>query len=182
MYNDCRLFESESEGTVLELNLMSVLNFEGKHLPIAESVTVPEREGDGFRVSEPVFVTGEVCNVGGCLELSLGGTAKLETVCDRCAEQYTAEIPFTAFEVIKKETPGESAENSDEDVIWLSGNSISLGEIVYGALVLHLPAKMLCREDCKGVCPVCGRNRNTDECSCEAETTDPRFDVLNQLL
>ena len=181
MYNNCRLFESESEDVILDLNLLPVLNFEGKHLPIDVSVELPCRKGDGFRILEPIPVKGEVCNVGGCLELSLDGTAKMETLCDRCAEAFVTEVPFRAFEVIKKETP-DSVEDTDEDVILLTGSSIVLEDIIYSALILHLPAKMLCKEDCKGICPVCGKNRNTDVCKCEAETTDPRFDVLDQLL
>ena len=58
---------------------------------------------------------------------------------------------------------------------------IDLGEVVREQLYLALPMKPLCQEDCKGLCPVCGVNRNRETCSCQQEWVDPRMAALAEL-
>ncbi|MGB9809870.1 MAG: YceD family protein, partial [Caldanaerobacter sp.] len=49
-------------------------------------------------------------------------------------------------------------------------------------VILSLPMKFLCKEDCKGLCPICGTNLNYGSCSCKREDIDPRLEVLSKLL
>jgi len=71
-----------------------------------------------------------------------------------------------------------------EEVQYLSPdtNIIDLGEDVRQFLILSLPLKILCREDCAGLCPVCGANRNRSSCSCTTEEGDPRWAELKRFL
>jgi uncharacterized protein len=76
---------------------------------------------------------------------------------------------------------GEAPE--DEDVLGLAeyrDEKIDLGEVVREQLYLALPMKPLCREDCKGLCPVCGANRNRETCTCQQEWVDPRMAALKE--
>ncbi len=61
------------------------------------------------------------------------------------------------------------------------GKAIDVDEIVKEQILLAVPTRMLCREDCKGICPECGIDRNTGECSCVAEDIDPRWAALEEL-
>ncbi len=164
----------------MELNVLPILNCEGKRLTIAETVEVPPRDGDNFRVLAPISVQGEIVNIGGCLELTAKGEAKLNLACDRCAEEYEALIPFVIEERFKKEETG--GEETNPDITPLEGSVLDLTELTYDALVMALPSKLLCNADCKGICANCGRNLNLGACGCDTRPTDPRFDVLDQLL
>ena len=72
-------------------------------------------------------------------------------------------------------------ENEDEWVFPLEGDSADLDEIIRTVFVLNLDSKLLCKEDCKGLCHRCGTNLNHGPCTCQKEL-DPRFAALKQLL
>ena len=73
-------------------------------------------------------------------------------------------------------------ESDDEDFILVEDMSLDLDELVVSDVVLTLPSKILCSDDCKGLCPQCGKDLNQGSCECTESKGDPRFDVLNQLL
>ncbi len=119
---------------------------------------------------------GRVFNAAGVLHLEGLLTAEMTCACDRCGTEFdiVKELPLEA--VIVEE---ESEENPELFV--LEGNEIDLNEILETCLILDMETKFLCREDCKGLCPKCGRNLNLGPCGCGKEI-DPRFAVLGQLL
>lgn len=165
----------------MELNLLPILNCDGKKMPIDVKLSIPEGTEDNFKALSDIEVVGEIVNIGGRLELTAEGRTKIERVCDRCLETYVVDYTFPIEEMMKK-ADGQEQENENVDISYIDGNSIDLTEIVCTALYVNLPSKALCNEECKGLCSVCGKNLNNGECSCEKEQTDPRFDILDQLL
>ena len=96
------------------------------------------------------------------------------------AEEYERTVEFGIEERFKEQ--GASDEDTENpDVIYFSGDAIGLDEHVYSNLVVSLPGKHLCGEDCKGICPECGKNLNNGSCDCSRDVTDPRFDILDSL-
>jgi uncharacterized protein len=81
--------------------------------------------------------------------------------------------------------PDELDEERDEDAeirrLELSQNELDLGEAIREELLLAAPSYVLCREDCRGLCPRCGVNRNEESCDCVVVEPDPRWDALRQL-
>ena len=75
------------------------------------------------------------------------------------------------------------AELTEEDLSFsfYEGDEVNLAPLVRETLLLALPTKPLCREDCRGLCPRCGANRNGAECGCREEWRDPRLEVLRTL-
>jgi uncharacterized protein len=73
-------------------------------------------------------------------------------------------------------------EEQDEALIIDEGHSLDLGEVVRQGLWLTAPLEALCHDDCLGLCPRCGGNRNLDECRCEEDPIDPRWAVLKTLI
>jgi uncharacterized protein len=61
------------------------------------------------------------------------------------------------------------------------GDGLELNDVLREEILLALPMQRVCREDCKGICPVCGQNRNQNECRCHTETVDDRWAALKQL-
>ena len=100
-------------------------------------------------------------------------------ICDRCAAAFDRDINFPIDVVLVTELADE--ENEDEWVFPLEGDSANLDDIVRTVFVLNLDSKLLCKEDCKGLCCRCGKNLNDGACSCQKEL-DPRFAALKQLL
>ena len=106
-------------------------------------------------------------------------TTTIHGICDRCAAEFDRDIDFPIDVVLVTELNSE--ENEDEWVFPLEGDSADLDDIVRTVFVLNLDSKLLCRDDCKGLCCECGKNLNEGPCLCQKEP-DPRFAALKQLL
>lgn len=76
------------------------------------------------------------------------------------------------------ELDGSEVAEDDLGLSEYTGDEIDLGAMMREQFYLALPMKPLCQPDCKGLCPVCGKNRNRETCSCESTWVDPRFEVL----
>lgn len=164
------------------LNIESILNYDGRKIPIEAELDISEDKRDAFKIVSPVKIAGEIVNFGGELELTLSAKTKLRLTCDRCAEKYERGFEFEIFERLRhKEQDETESDDENPDVTYFSGDSIDLSEIAYSNLILNMPAKNLCKDDCKGLCPICGVNLNDKTCDCSDEVTDPRFDILDSL-
>ena len=106
-------------------------------------------------------------------------TTTIHGICDRCAAAFSREIRFPIDVVLVTELQNE--EDEDEWVFPLEGDSADLDDIVRTVFVLNLDSKLLCKDDCKGLCCRCGKNLNDGPCNCQKEL-DPRFAALKQLL
>ena len=118
-------------------------------------------------------------NVAGVLQLKGAVHAHLDGICDRCAEPFTRDVTFPLEAILVTEL--EDEENEDEWVFLLQGNSADLEDIITTSFVLQMGSRLLCAEDCKGLCCRCGANLNREACKCQQES-DPRLAVLKQLL
>lgn len=107
----------------------------------------------------------------------------MEVFCARCLEPVKQPIE-AIFDLIFRPA-GADLDNSDRSIStseteigYYEGDGLLLEDVLREQILLALPAKSLCREDCKGLCPECGRNRNTAPCDCAAASTDPRWNRL----
>ncbi|CAM3717377.1 DUF177 domain-containing protein [Cohnella lubricantis] len=105
---------------------------------------------------------------------------KVQLFCSRCLDPIEQEmdVPFReTFKVVSKET-ADSGEQDDEEFVPIQGERLELRPYVEEQLLLHLPLAPICREDCQGLCPECGTNRNEQQCGCSTEKIDPRLASL----
>ena len=146
-----------------------------------EGDTEFEREAlSGFDITftGPVHIKGRAENIGGQVEISARVTAKIATNCARCTKEIFEDVDFCFSErVLSKET--EVSE--EDDVILLESSVVDVADLALNNFITVSPMKYLCKEDCKGLCPHCGADKNQTNCGCEDKITDPRFDVLNNL-
>jgi uncharacterized protein len=158
--------------------------------PLAFEFTMDQNEID--LESERAKVVGNVL-VSGELKCSAAKTdvkgwikAPLEIDCTRCLTpiEHRLDVAFDATFVGKemfpeaKETHLEAAD-LDTDVI--EGNELDLTQVVREQIMLSLPEQVLCREDCRGICPTCGADLNDGDCKCGGEEIDPRWAALKDL-
>ena len=146
-----------------------------------------ELNDDRVRLLGPPEITGQVVRKGN--QLLLHGLLKVQTEvdCDRCLQPVG--VPVRAEFNLQYVTPTEyeavHAAELDEADLALSvfdGEAIDVDEIVREQLLLAVPTRSLCRDDCKGFCPACGADRNLKECDCQTEDSDPRWAGLNELV
>ena len=168
------------KGDTMLLGLSKIIDCPGASVPFETSVDLSDlRYGTCFPVSEPVVASGVVRNTAGVLMMTGSITTCIHGICDRCASEFDRDIDFPIDVVLVTELANE--ENEDEWVFPLEGDSADLDDIVRTVFVLNLDSKLLCDEDCKGLCCRCGKNLNDGPCSCQKEL-DPRFAALKQLL
>lgn len=103
--------------------------------------------------------------------------------CDRCANEFQSEINSNYKTVYLFRSNTESDENEREEVVFIHPDTdkIELDKDIRDFALLAIPMKKLCSEDCKGLCPKCGKNLNEGTCDCKDENIDPRWDVLRKL-
>ena len=162
------------------LGLTKIMDCPGATIPFSTSVDLSDLcYGTSFPVTEPVVANGQVRNTAGVLVMTGSIETTIHGTCDRCASDFDREIHFPIDVVLVTELANE--ENEDEWVFPLEGDSADLDDIVRTVFVLNLDSKLLCKEDCQGLCCRCGKNLNDGPCSCQKEL-DPRFAALKQLL
>ncbi|MDE7094431.1 MAG: DUF177 domain-containing protein [Oscillospiraceae bacterium] len=116
-----------------------------------------------FEFATPVQITGKVANRAGVVTLTMQITFSLLVTCDRCLKQTVQAFSYDAEHLVVRFLHGEEDE---ENYVIAKADSIDIAEIALSDLILELPTKLLCSEDCKGLCPQCGCDRNLTECSC----------------
>ena len=162
------------------LGLSKIIDCPGQSIPFSVSADLSDLcYGVSHPVTEPVLAQGTVRNTAGVLMMDGDLTTTIHGICDRCASPFDREIHFPIHVVLVTELANE--ENEDEWVFPLEGDSADLDDIVRTVFVLNLDSKLLCKEDCKGLCHRCGKNLNEGSCNCQKEL-DPRFAALKQLL
>jgi uncharacterized protein len=169
--------------------LLSVKEMEVRKLPF-EQVWQPgeiDFSDSGTTQTAPLTATGVaelLAHTGG--EIRVKGRVKtvMEAECDRCLGRATFPIdaPFDLFY-----RPAETAATEEEEVAIDEGEAemgfyempgLELEEILREQVLLQLPMQRVCSEACKGICPVCGLNRNESECRCETRAADDRWSAL----
>ena len=129
-------------------------------------------------LKEPVKVNGAIYSKADVIYIELTIDFVFEGVCDRCADDFKKDYSLSVNRVIVEELQNE---NDDDDYIVVENRELDLEELTREEILLSLPSKVLCKDDCKGLCPQCGANLNVNKCDCKKEV-DPRMEALLQLL
>lgn len=160
------------------LDLEPIFNNEGMVKEFSYELDLSEQELSGVKpFSTPVRVSGSVGNHTGVVELSAKAEFVLDMNCDRCAKPIKLALTADVFHTLVTSLNDEA----NDELLLINELRFDLDPLVTEDIFLELPSKFLCSDDCKGVCPKCGKDLNTGSCSCEKEI-DPRLAALKQLL
>lgn len=121
-----------------------------------------------------ILFKGSLTNTDGVFHLLGDCSVDINSSCGVCLEFYTEKLSFPVDEVFSKEQFGES--------LYFEGKQIDIYPAIESNIVLNLPMRHVCSEDCKGLCKVCGCNLNTLDCGCDRDFIDPRFADLLTLI
>ncbi|MCR5718753.1 MAG: DUF177 domain-containing protein [Oscillospiraceae bacterium] len=146
----------------MRLDIKRILNVPGTKLDldfcIAQEVLDEVRS---VTFASPVHVAGTVENHAGLVTLGMQITFSLAVTCDRCLKETVQDFSYEETHTIVRRL---ESEDEAEGYIIARSDCIDPEETALTDLLLELPSKMLCREDCKGLCPVCGCDRNETDC------------------
>ncbi len=107
--------------------------------------------------------------------------------CDRCLTETQVTIPIRiSRDVISPDsslwTPEGEAEQDGESLTeYMDGYELCCDELLHNEISLNWPVKILCKDDCKGLCPVCGGNLNVEDCGCDTFVPDPRMAAIKDI-
>lgn len=160
----------------LVIDVASLLRHPGSQRPLALEATLPGLESTGSRIPPDGTIALDVVlssmperiDVAGDLDADWVGT------CRRCLREATGHLQLHVREIYERNpTEGET--------YLLTGTEVDLEPLVRDAVVLDLPLAPLCRDDCAGLCPTCGADRNEGDCGHSMTEPDPRWAALDEL-
>lgn len=168
-------------------------------LGVLEDALARKGEETGFRPLRGAQLKASFRRVSGGVLLKGEFGVEVAAPCKRCLGEVTATIPvsFTLTLIprslaMDEQSAAEEEDDEDSDRAgsfdlqdadreWFDGKKIDLDPILREQVLLALPMNLVCRETCRGLCPVCGENLNEKQCQCEREVLDPRWMALKKI-
>lgn len=144
------------------------------------SLTFPmdsfSEKGEVIEFSKPVELSCTLSMVNDIINFDGNISTELKLSCSRCLENFYQEIHIELHELFST-----NRDNRDDDIIFIDSDSIDITQIIQNGIVAALPIKLLCSDDCKGLCQNCGVNLNFSACKCEKNDIDPRLAKLKDM-
>ena len=160
------------------------------HFEVAYSPGEIEFQEPKLRQSSPLEAEGTAELLGNSLgEIRVKGHLRVtvDTDCDRCLEPASMPVD-TDFDLYYRPEPekvrvGDEIEidEGESQIAFYEGEGLDLRDILREHVLLSLPMQRVCSEVCKGICPICGQNRNTVSCRCAVKPVDDRWAALKNL-
>ena len=166
------------------INLTDVLTSEGKteEQQVSLEMTSFSNGLEQYSIIEKSPVDLKISNMSKG-KARVEGKAKiiLKMNCDRCLKELDEVICLNFFREVF--APDEIAESTDEksDQTFMDGYQLNVEDLINDEILLSLPMKVLCKEDCKGICRQCGKDLNEGECGCDTFVPDPRMAVIKDI-
>ncbi len=163
----------------MKIDISDIIKTEGAFLQLdcSEKVDGIDQFED-ISFDAPVTLKATLTNTGGLLKLDGILETHYKGKCSKCLKEVEADLKLKIRETIVN---GEKF-HEDIEAYTYEGKFVDLDRVIKDNIILSLPMRLLCRENCKGVCPVCGRDRNIEDCGCSQDDLNPKMEVLKKLL
>lgn len=163
------------------LTISQIIGKIGESMNVSFSEQIENTTGypDVVCFSEPVEVKGILTNTKKGILFEAQGSTEAEFLCSRCLETVKVPISFHMNEIFYQ-AGGIERENQKEAETFYN-DQIDFTDIIQRSILENLPMKVLCKENCKGLCTKCGKNLNEGECHCDHTEFDPRLESLRTL-
>lgn len=161
------------------IDLKHVFVNENSSLPIEYSLDLSNVDFSGiYPLKKPVKISGSVSNKASLVELNAEISYEYDAPCDRCGAPAVSKYTLKLNKSLAPSIEGEDSES----ILLVPDMKLDIDELVYSEVIVSLPMKHLCKEDCKGICAKCGKNLNEGKCDCPEKEIDPRLSALADLL
>lgn len=166
------------------INLSELISKEGKVVEKQASVEMTDFKAQigTFPILEKQPFQLKITNIGKD-KLTIEGKVDLSLLipCDRCLEDVKTEFQLEIFREIDMKLSEEDRMKELEDNNFISGYDLDIDKLVYTEILVNWPMKILCNENCKGICNRCGTNLNYGACDCDTTVLDPRMAVIRDI-
>lgn len=161
------------------LTISQIIGKTGESMEVSFSENVENTMGypDVVCFSEPVVIKGVLTNTKKGILFEADGNTEAVYLCSRCLERVKVPIQFNINEMFY---PSGSVENEKEAETFCD-DEMDLTDVIQRSILENLPMKVVCKEECKGLCPKCGKNLNEGDCDCNDTEFDPRLESLRTL-
>ncbi len=166
------------------LNISSLLAGEKKRIDIDYmlEVSTDDMEGavnlSGVTFPTPAKVTGVITDNAGYMHMTLSVTLPYIALCARCAKEVSGEFAIDFERTVVPDGMVEDVEEKEEDFVVVQNGMLDIDEQLAEILLLDFPTRVLCSNDCKGLCHKCGKDLNEGECDCPKVDVNPAFAKL----
>lgn len=160
---------------------LSIIN-KVKHIEAPINLESFKLDGIEYEIASKTPLDVTLTNTGE-KKVLIEGHAKLSLIipCSRCLEEVTVPIEINyEKEIDFNETEDDRTRELDE-TNYISGYNLDVDVLVYDEIFIGFPTKVLCQEDCQGICNVCGMNLNNGTCDCESTSLDPRMSAIRDI-
>jgi len=166
------------------ISLSEVINTKDKVVQIEAPITLERFDylGDSYEFAHKNPVDLTITNLGNKMAMLEGSTnISLTLFCSRCLKEitYPMDINFQK-EIDFNLSEEERAEGLDE-TNYIIGYNLDVDILIYDEVLIGFPMQLLCAEDCKGLCKICGTNLNKETCDCDTTVYDPRMSVIRDI-
>jgi uncharacterized protein len=164
------------------IDLSSILKDIGGAIDVCGKAELEDTDflGEEFVFPDGLTINGKITNNTKSLHLTADVSGKVKVHCARCMEEIEEPVSFKISEFLVSEE--QATDSDDDDAVVFSDDKIDIDELIINNFLLNSSGKYLCSEDCKGLCPSCGKNLNHGECNCSDDSIDPRWAALAEII
>ena len=149
------------------LQLKRLFERNGDQMDLCREIPLEElREYSGCKsIITPLSLSGRIQNRAGMVSLDYACEFTVRHLCDRCLDEFDRGYRFEFSHILVR----DESSLYDEEYVICPGGALDMNELAISDLLVELPSKVVCSEDCLGLCPVCGKNLNLGDCGCEED-------------
>ena len=130
----------------------------------------------------------EMLDPSGAREIRVRGDVQgeMEVCCARCLSptrvgvSSALDLYYRPMSEIARNEEEVAISEAETEIGFYEGGGLELADVIREQIMIQLPMRSICREDCKGICPICGGNRNFEDCRCQEHFSDPRWEALRK--
>lgn len=166
------------------IDLSEILSLEGKTQVVEAPVSMDSFQsklGD-FPVAEKEPLSLTITNTGKkVLKVEAKGRITVNIPCDKCLKDVPTEFDINFEQEIDMQASKEDRIKDLDEINYVTGCSLDVEQLVHNEILIHWPLRVLCKEDCRGICPKCGKDWNEGSCDCDQSSPDPRMAVISDI-
>lgn len=166
------------------IDLSEILSLEGKTQVVEAPVSMDSFQsklGD-FPVAEKEPLSLTITNTGKkVLKIEAKGRITVNILCDKCLKDVPTEFDINFEQEIDMQASKEDRIKDLDEINYVTGCSLDVEQLVHNEILIHWPLRVLCKEDCRGICPKCGKDWNEGSCDCDQSSPDPRMAVISDI-
>lgn len=166
------------------IDLSEILSLEGKtqvhEAPVSMDSFQSKLGSFPVMKKEPISLT--ITNTGKkVLKIEAKGSITVSIPCDKCLKDVPTEFDIDFEQEIDMQASKEDRIKDLDEINYVTGCSLDVEQLVHNEILIHWPLRVLCKEDCRGICPKCGKDLNEGSCECDQTSPDPRMAVISDI-